>query len=183
MIEPLPEFSRIINPEHLSATGIEERLEAKPAECAALAKRFELIGMPSLVAELSVKPERRGAIVVTGTITADVVQRCVVTLEPLSVHLDLNIDMILVPESLLTTVAGSTEGDSSEDDLDYYADNKIDLGELVAQHLGINLDPYPRKPDAALEITEFGTKTDKPHPFAQLAELAKKPKNTDKTGH
>ena len=37
----------------------------------------------------------------------------------------------------------------------------IDLGELVSQHLGINLDPYPRKPGLAFVEAEYGGKDER----------------------
>ena len=181
MNELAPEFSRIIQPEKLSPTGREEVLEPKPTERLALAKRFDLIELQRLVATLSLKPELRGAVAVKGRVEADVVQRCVVTLEPLSSHLDMAINMIFVPESLQRGGAGSPDIENSDEDVEYYAHNKIDLGELIAQHLGINLDPYPRKPDAALEQTEFGQPDQNPHPLAQLAVLTKKTNKDDKT--
>ena len=69
--------------------------------------------------------------------------------------------------------------EDSDEEFEFYSGGKIDLGEMVAQHLGINIDPYPRKPDAALPTTEFGAIIEKPQPFASLAKIAKKQGKTE----
>ncbi len=53
----------------------------------------------------------------------------------------------------------------------------IDIGELVAQHLGTALDPYPRKPGIAFVEAEYGGKDPAPNPFANLARLPKDQKD------
>jgi uncharacterized metal-binding protein YceD (DUF177 family) len=54
----------------------------------------------------------------------------------------------------------------------------IDLGELAAEQLGLAIDPYPRKPDAAVP-TEWRaepaeTPVGQPNPFAELEKLKAK---------
>ena len=69
------------------------------------------------------------------------------------------------------------EMDELEEEIDTYSGGKIDLGELVAQQMGITIDPYPRKEGAALPKTEFGPKIEEPHPFADLTLAPKSPKD------
>jgi hypothetical protein len=180
MNAPAPEFSRIVSVARISPTGVEKLLESKADERIALAKRFDLIDLKVLKAELTLTPGSQQTINATGTIHADLVQRCVVTLEPLTTHLNLNVDVVFIPSGRERDVE-STDPQELDDEFEFFSEGKIDLGEMVAQQLGVNIDPYPRKPDAALPVTEFGVKVEKPRPMAALASIVKNKKNKDKT--
>lgn len=181
MIEQLPEFSRIISVSRIPPKGAEEHLEAKPAERAGLTKRFSLLDLPSLKAEISLIPGSRQTINAKGKIEADIVQQCVVTLDPVESHLSLDVDVVFLPsEDPDKDSAKSTSLEELEGEFEYFSSGKIDIGELVAQQLGVNLDPYPRKPDAALTKTEFGAKAETAHPFAKLSAAVKGKKNKGK---
>jgi uncharacterized metal-binding protein YceD (DUF177 family) len=181
MAEPVPEFSRPVSTARIPPNGVEEALEAKPGERAALAKRFELVEIKSLKAQLDVLPEGQQIFAVTGKIEADIVQQCVVTLEPLAAHIDIDVATTFIPAERHQEGAGSPHPDDTEDEYDVYSGGKIDLGEMVAQHLGVNIDPYPRKTNVAPVAAEFGAKTAKTQPFAQLADAVKNRKKQDKT--
>jgi uncharacterized metal-binding protein YceD (DUF177 family) len=178
MTEPVPEFSRLINVARIPPNGSEENLEAKPQERTALAKRFDLVELRALKGQLTLQPGSHQNIFVTGKIEADVVQRCVVTLEPIAAHLELDVKTTFVSAQQHPEGAGSPYPEDLEEECEIFSGSKIDLGEMAAQYLGINLAPYPRKADAAVGVIAFGAKAEKPQPFAQLAEIKK---NTDKT--
>jgi uncharacterized metal-binding protein YceD (DUF177 family) len=74
---------------------------------------------------------------------------------------------------MLDPGAGPPHIDLEGEDTEAFIHGYIDLGELVAQNLGIALDPYPRKPGLPPVEAEFGNKEDKPNPFAKLASLTK----------
>ena len=83
-----PEFSRPIALARISPEGREERLRASPAECAALAKRFGIPAVNRFAADLLLKREGGGGVSIDGRILAEVVQDCVVTLEPVTQQVD-----------------------------------------------------------------------------------------------
>lgn len=178
MSETAPEFFRPLSVARLPPNGLTETLEAKPDERAALALRFDLMEIKSLKAQLAVHPSSQG-VMVSGKMQAEITQRCVVSLEPLPARIDLDIATHFIPAERHHEGAGPAE--DIEDECEIFEGGKIDLGEMVAQHLGVNLDPYPRKPNAKLAKTEFGAKIEKPKPFATLAGAVKKQKNQDKT--
>ncbi len=174
---PEPEFSRPLPVEKIPPTGTKEILEAKEVERQRLAERFGLPELPNLRAELEVHPARADqTVAVTGKVIADVVQQCVVTLEPLPAHIEQEIDVLFAAPELLETGAGST--DPEEEEAEPIVDGVIDLGELAAQHLGIALDPYPRKPGVAFVEAEYGDSKAPAGPLAQLANWPKKPKDS-----
>jgi uncharacterized metal-binding protein YceD (DUF177 family) len=175
MNAPVPEFSRPVAVSRIPPNGIEEHLEAKPLELTALAKRFDLVELKYLKADLSLTPEAKHSFIVTGRINAKVTQLCVVTLEPLQNVIALDVDITFIPEEDHRDGSGSPFPDEKDEEFEVFSNGKIDLGEMVAQQLGVNIDPYPRKADAALPATSFGTATvEKRRPLADLATVLKK---------
>jgi uncharacterized metal-binding protein YceD (DUF177 family) len=171
-----PELSRPVAVDKISAGGALEKIEADHDERELLAERFGLIDLTKLEAKITVKPARGGRMFeVEGTMQADVVQRCVVTLEPLPAQIALDIKVIYAAPEWLETEAVH-EIDLDAEDTEPILGGIIDLGELVAQNLGIALDPYPRKKGVAYVEAEYGAGGDKVNPFAKLASLTKKGK-------
>ncbi|MGE0713867.1 MAG: DUF177 domain-containing protein [Alphaproteobacteria bacterium] len=145
---PLPEFSRPVTVDRIDRRGLSRVIEATEAERAALARRFDLLALDRLTATARLRSVNGGtAIRLDATFEADVVQSCVVTLEP-------------VPGK----VAGSfailyTRQDDDGDEVDLAFEDEVvepldgdsvDVGEAVAQELSVALDPYPRAPGVAL---------------------------------
>ncbi|MBN9011210.1 MAG: DUF177 domain-containing protein, partial [Rhizobiales bacterium] len=75
-------LSRPIDVSTIPATGIERKFTATEAERAALAKAYGLVEVRSLTADLVASAGSRGSVRVEGRVTADIVQTCVVSLEP-----------------------------------------------------------------------------------------------------
>lgn len=163
-----PEFSRPIALARIAAEGRHESLRASPAECAALAKRFGIPAVNRFAAELLLKREG-GGVSIDGHIRAEVVQECVVTLEPVTQPIDEAVHLrILGP--------GETASDDPESPDDVEAPGGVaDLGEALAEQLALALDPYPRAPGAALpdEVTVEPAAPPEASisPFANLAAL------------
>jgi uncharacterized metal-binding protein YceD (DUF177 family) len=145
---PPPELSRIID-----ATKPDRTYTITPTadELLAVSKRLGLLGLESLTAELSIKRGSGGDTVVRGPFSAKVTQACVVTLEP--VDAEVNDELI---ETFSEHATGEEELDWSEDSNapEPLIDGKIDLGELLVQHLSLALEPYPRK--AGVEFKGYG---------------------------
>lgn len=172
-----PEFSSIVQLDKIPVVGLEQALVANVAQREKLAKRFDLKELSKLQASLSIKPAHAGQVImVTGTLIADVVQTCVVTLEPLSSHIEHSVNVLCALPENLDDYVKSTSFDSDQE-VEPIVNGGIDLGEIVAQQLGIVLDPYPRKPGASFSPTVLGEVTAAQNPFVTLLDLKKKPKN------
>jgi uncharacterized metal-binding protein YceD (DUF177 family) len=141
-----PEFSHRIALERLGTRPLEQNLVAGPEAREALARRFDLIAIERLEARLSAVRQGPGA-AIEGRFVADVVQRCVVSGEPVPAHVAEAIALRFEP---LAAVADEVELDADALDVLPVEDGAIDLGEAVAQSLPLALDPYPRAPDAVL---------------------------------
>lgn len=168
-----PEFSLPLAVDKVSPSGLEQTVNADAAQRARLAERFGLLELSRLAAELSVTPTRAGSVIsVTGRMEADVVQQCVVSLEPIAARIEQDINVLFADPVLLEEGETMEEGE----DIEAVVDGFIDLGELLAQHLGVALDPYPRKPGLAYVEAQYGEDGEKANPFAVLTTLGKTPK-------
>ena len=170
-----PEFSRPVAADSISSHLQRREITAEPAERKALAQRFGLLSLNSLGAVLELHREAGDVIHVSGHLSADVVQSCVVSLVPVPAHIETNFELGYGGPD-----AGPDEGDIEPTGIDApepLVDGEIDLGEAVAQQLAIALDPYPRAPDAGLGpegFTAGQAETGGKQPFAALAALKKR---------
>ncbi len=163
-----PEFSRPLLTDRVPRKGSHEVFAAEPKELLALAKRFDLPVLHSLKAHLIAMPWRGGGVKVTGKVTAEIEQVSVVSLEAFRSTAKFEVERYFLPERFIA--------DASEDDVDPIENGEIDLGELVAEAVALELDAYPRKPgeayaetsDDSAEVIDL-----KPSPFANLGKLTK----------
>jgi uncharacterized metal-binding protein YceD (DUF177 family) len=172
---PAPELSRPLLIDKIPNGGVAEHLVARPDERQALCERFDLLKLPKLEAKLNIDRVQAGKMIaVTGTLDADVVQACVVTLEPVAAHIQVEIKALFAQADFLETGAGSAMHDDidEEEAPEPILNKAIDLGEVVSQNLGISLDPYPRSPSAVLP--EAYASKDEPSPSVNPFALLKK---------
>ena len=150
--QPVPEFSRPTLMESLKPGVNEFHVEAGPEERAALARRFGLVSIEHLAADLQLaaRADRR-SVRVTGTVVADVTQTCVVTLEPVKNHIDAPLDRLYGEDVPQEPVSSVVYLDDLEDVPDPVVAGAIDVGEAVAEQLALELDPFPRRPGVIFE--------------------------------
>jgi uncharacterized metal-binding protein YceD (DUF177 family) len=173
MTDIAPEFSRILPWGAVSRKEKREELEATGAERAALATRFGILEVNMLRASLRLRQEAGGTVRVRGHLTADVVQACVVTLEPVPQHIEEPVDLRFLPEG------AEPEEDPDGPDEIQTGGEALELGEAIAEQLSLALDPYPRVPGAKLELEPDEPEEEeapeeepaRPNPFAKLAAL------------
>jgi uncharacterized metal-binding protein YceD (DUF177 family) len=179
---PTPELSRRIAVASVPEDGEEFRIEATDVERQALARRFDLVELPSLRAEgvLTTSGHGRRARM-EGRLRAEVVQSCVVTLEPVAAEIDETFVRIFSADSV--GPASEAVDLDADDPPDPIVGGAIDIGEAVAEEFGLALDPYPRARGAVLdqsepEVSQSGdapAENRRESPFAALRGLVKKP--------
>ena len=169
----LVEFSRPIPLAEITRHQRQYRIAVTEQEAPQVAARLGVDELRSLTADLVVA-KRRGVIEVGGQFTAEVVQLCVVSLEPFAAVVTGDIDEVFA----------ETDADRNLDEVAVDLDtpepvdgDELDLGELVVQCLSLEIDPHPRAPDANIEDLDAPTdgRIDPSHPFAGLAKLQPKP--------
>jgi uncharacterized metal-binding protein YceD (DUF177 family) len=166
----LPEFSRHQILTDPPQAGVEDRLEASPAECAALAQRFGIEALKHFSARFTRKPYPGGGLLISGRLKAEPVQLCIVSLEPVTERLDKPFTLVVLPPD--GTLSEDPDG---PDEIQADATGHFDLGEALAEELSLSLNPYPRQAGAhlplALEEAAEPTEATPRNPFAKLAAL------------
>ena len=124
------EFSRQIEVSHIHR-AVEYDITATQEERQALAARFDLIAIESLQAKITLRrPRQDSTIQVTGSLTATVLRPRPCTLETVSQTIKDEFNDFFVPDA------------SDKHDLNFFEYAKtIDIGEVTAQYLLLNLTP------------------------------------------
>ena len=144
-------------------------IEASAAECASLARRFDLIAVAHLSAEVTLLPDGRD-ILAQGVLKARWTQLCAVSGEQLEQECHEPFSVLFVPQN--ATHAPDEEIELTEDELDQieYSGDAFDLGEAVAQSFGLAIDPYACGPDAEKARAQTGIRAEgsEDGPLAEL---------------
>ena len=163
------EFSRISATDRLPPEGQAFAIQANDAERAAIARRLEFVALNALHAEgRIVHRAADGILEVKGSVAAEVVQRCVVTLEPIAV--DLVSEFTRLFSNDIAPSPAEVEIDPAAELVEPLNEGLIDLGEIAVEELSLNLDPYPRAVEGL--PADLGDETQEgasDGPFAALA--------------
>lgn len=168
-----PEFSRPVRIDMIGEGGRTITVEADAAERAALAERFGLLALAHLSAEAQLRREG-DVIFAEGRIKAVADQACVASGLAVPAQLDEPFALRFVPED--QSVGEQIEIDADEMDTLDYAGSAIDLGEMAAETMALNLDPFPRAADADAVLKAAGVLSEEEAkevsgPFAALQKL------------
>jgi uncharacterized metal-binding protein YceD (DUF177 family) len=164
----------------LPKKGMEVVIEADEAQREALARLHGLEAVERFTAPHGITAWKRGGVRVTGRIGADIVQQCVVTLDPVPARVDEEVAATFLPEgSRLARPTFSAEGEilldaEGEDGPETFSGDTIDVGQLAEEFFALGIDPYPRKAGVAIAApAEDDEETGGPL-HDKLAELRKK---------
>lgn len=176
---PEPEFHRPIPVGHIPTTGFQTKIDATEGERTALARRFSLVALKRFSAAVTIRPIRGGQMFrVEGHLDADVVQTCVVTLEPVEARISEPFGAAFAEPQLIKAPGADLVLDidaDEEDDPEPIESGSIDIGEVASQHLGLALDPYPRKPGVSFDGVSIGDGDQGGDaPFGQLSSLMRR---------
>jgi hypothetical protein len=166
-----PPLSVIYNLSDLSNAGAELSIAATPEQRARLAEWAEIVSVETFEAHITLKRASSTRFEYFAELSANLVQSCVVTLEPAPAHLLLSITRSLHytkfpakadigPQDLL---AGSDEGPEEIEDLRY------DLAAPLLEEFSLAIEPYPRAPGVVFEAQP--EKDPQESPFAVLKSL------------
>ena len=145
------EFSRPLLVDRVPRKGSHEIFSAEPKELLALAKRFDIPQLLSVRSHLVATPWRGGGLKIAGRVDIELDQISVVSLEVFRSQQKFEVERYFLPHAALA--------DAGEVDADEIVEGEVDLGEVVAETLGLELNPYPRKPGEAFpDLSDEGPK-------------------------
>jgi uncharacterized metal-binding protein YceD (DUF177 family) len=171
-------LSRPYDTAHLPATGAELGIDASAGQRAALANAYDLLAVERLVATATLTPAGAGTVTVEGRVVADIVQSCVVSLEPVAQHIDEPFSVRFASTEVRNSAAREIAIDPEAQDPPEVMDGTtIDVGALVEEMFVLAIDPYPRAPGADLPVEpEQQPETAKESPFAVLRQVVPRSK-------
>ncbi|MCX7338476.1 MAG: DUF177 domain-containing protein [Alphaproteobacteria bacterium] len=166
------ELRRLINLDRISRSDKPYSIKTTEGEREALAQRFGLVAIHTLSASYTISPSSnsRKGYMVLGSLSAKVVQSCIRTLVDVPEKIDIKFSILVVDQKHETLNPFDPEHD---EDYEYSAEGEIDLGEVTAQYLSLNLNPFPQKTSSELSkssVENAPTQTKK-NPFAVLETL------------
>lgn len=191
-----PEWSCIVDTTEMSQAGLRLSISPPPEVHQQLIQRLGIVTLEGLEADVALNRATHSAVLhVTGNIRAKIRQNCVVTLEPIDTEINENFEAWFTDPAHAVSLAkvrqdkkvkkGNVEMpilDESEDP-EPIIDGKIDLGELVTQHLSLAINPYPHKEGVQFEVGDDAPKPDKSdlqsNPFAALKDWKARLKQGD----
>lgn len=143
------EFCRPVRLDTIGSGPTARAIDASPVECAALARRFDLLTLESLAADLTAQ-RIAGGITLTGRVRAHGNQSCVVSGLPVPFAIEETLALRFDPAS-----GAADEVELTDADLDVLPleGDAVDFGEAAAQALSLALDPYPKA--GASELAEY----------------------------
>ncbi|MFO1184213.1 MAG: DUF177 domain-containing protein [Bauldia sp.] len=160
------------------ASGHRQTVVATAEERRTLASAFALLDVVSLEGEYEGRAWRTNGAEVVGRVRAEIVQACVVTLEPVRQSIEEEVRVRFLP--------ASERPQQAEEEIVINADDEdppelvdagvVDLGALTAEFLALGIDPYPRAPGADLAaVLPVEPDTGDDSPFAVLLGPEKSP--------
>lgn len=174
-------FSYSVKVGHISVNPVEVKIAADADECRALARQWDIREVRSFSAELQVQRWKKDGVRVKGRVKADIVQSCVVTMDPVESQIDEPVDAVFVPEGSKLALHPDVEGGEmlldpdGPDSPELFQGDTIDVGVAAAEYAALAIDPYPRKAGVVfsghIEHTDEGGR--KPSPFAVLKDWKK----------
>ena len=175
-----PEFSRLISILDIEADGIEINISANSLECDALAKRFSVKQVQRLSAKFIIsKPKGESLPKLEARYVAKIAQICVLTREPITSIIERKFFCTIAEKNVFNFDEELVFTINDVDPPEFINNGIFDAGELVSEHLLLEIEPYPRAVGAEFcqgNIFSTTKVKNKFNPFETLKKLQTKEK-------
>ncbi len=161
------EWSYLLDVESLEGQSNTMRIAPDDEARRRLAQRLGVVSLDDLQADITISHGvGEAAFHISGHIDVKLTQECVVTLEPISSHIEDDFEAWFADPDAAVSIAkvrheklnekghGELPILEEQDDPEALVDGKIDLGELVTQYLSLSIDPYPHAEGVEFEQPE-----------------------------
>lgn len=136
---------------HQIGAGVQRRLTPDAEAMKRVARALDLQALEAFEVDINLVPTVSGWRL-DGRVTADAVQTCGLTLEPLPVHVDRKFSVQMVEATEREDdEEGEIDLELDDDSPDQIEGGSLDLGQYAVEQLALSLDPFPRKPGAVFE--------------------------------
>ena len=138
--------------------------------CRFVKERFNFVDVSSVVISAHIKKISKDCWELTGRLVAQVTQPCVATGQPLKEKLDITLEERYVLHNEIHRCVAEIDVDAAN--VEVLETNILQVGELIAQTIGIEADSFPKQKNTP-EVHVFGSDNKDEHPFAKLSTLKK----------
>jgi uncharacterized metal-binding protein YceD (DUF177 family) len=176
--QPAP-FSHAYDLGAIPDRGVDLVLSPSPAERAAIADWLGILGVNGLKATIHLSRKGDEEFAYSGTFSADVVQACVITLQPVPAHVEGEFRRLF---RVLRRTASSRRRAAheppaaveisalDEEEMELLESPMLDLAAPLLEELSLALDPYPKAPGVVFEAPADQASPEE-SPFAVLQKL------------
>lgn len=156
------------------AAAFQGRIDATAEECTHLCALFRIVGLSAFHFTYRITPLPSHRYRLTGDLNAEVTQSCVLTLEPVTEHIQETVSVEFWPAAQIASADFATLDTGLDDEFpEEIIDGKIDVGAFAAELLASLINPYPKKSGVGFEWTDQkdAFEAEQSGPFAQLGKL------------
>ncbi len=153
--------------------GLSQERSANAELRADVARELDVAGCEKLEIAYRLKPSGRGAFDLTGTLRADLIRTCIVTLEPIAERIREPLDCRFVPPGDIPAPQAEEQEALAIEEIEAIENDILPIGRIAYEVLAASLDPYPRKEGEHLDAGDGEADANEPkeNPFAALARL------------
>lgn len=175
MSDPKPAYAFPYDLASLPQGTTEVRLAPSPEARAAVAAWLGATALETLSPTIRLSRLGEESFVYRGRLEADIVQACVVTLEPVHSHVVRDVERHFRLAPARRSKARIVDYSLTDDDeTDLVTNSVIDLAAPMLEELSLSVDPYPRVPGASF-VPPATSEAPPENPFAPLEKLKSAP--------
>jgi hypothetical protein len=152
--------------------GLSITRTASPAERSAIVQALGIVSCEAVTADYVIRALGEGRYRMSGRISAQLTQSCVVTLAPIPQTLEESFDVSFWPGGSLPQVGGAESEVLSVPEIEPIEHGAIEAGRVLFEILSASLEPYPRQAGARFEW-EARENIAEPGPTGPFASLKK----------
>ena len=138
--------------------------------CQLVKERFGFVAVGDVTLLAVIKQISKDCWELKGRLVAQVTQICVATGQPVKEKLDITLEERYVLQN--EQIGHIAEIDVNAANVEVLETNILQVGELIAQTIGIEADSFPKQKNTP-EVHVFGSDNKDEHPFAKLSTLKK----------
>jgi uncharacterized metal-binding protein YceD (DUF177 family) len=182
------EWSHLVNADDIDDKPLKLTISPDQAARSRLIKRLNILSLDDLEAQATLRRMSGNSVIhVQGHVRADITQTCVVSMEPVKSTIKESFEGWFTDKTKTVSFVKARQDKKvkkghveipmleEHEDPEPMIDGKIDVGELVTQHVSLAINPYPHAKGVAFEHgdedTEQGQQAAAPNienPFAAL---------------
>ncbi len=167
-------FHLVIAVDDIPISGLDIEPSVSEDIIASLCERFLVDGLQNIFIKAHAARFDKDGFFLRGLMRADVLQTCVVSLEPVWSHVEANFDVEFQPEAHVAALDVDPE-DFETEVPEPIGPEGADIGDVIGQIFALEIPLYPKHPDAELD-PQFSSEMaeNRASPFAVLRNLEKK---------